>query len=246
MSIFVLIGGGENGREGTNYETEAIDKEIIKLANKVQDIHFLFLAHGNNYEKSYYEVMKKIYQDKFKCVCDILAKEEICNKDIVKQKLEWADIIYVGGGNTLYMMNLWRRNGIDKILKQYINKEKIFCGISAGAISWCRYGISDSKISNKNDNFIRVSGLNLFNILFCPSYDKRVEKRENIEKIIRKTKLPMLALENGTALVIENDKYKAIHSLENKKIYKFLYKDKQIYKCEIPFNRENESIINLV
>ena len=46
MSIFVLIGGGDNGREGTNYETEAIDKEIIKLANKVQDINFLFLAQG--------------------------------------------------------------------------------------------------------------------------------------------------------------------------------------------------------
>ena len=28
MGIFVLIGGGENGREGTNYETEKIDKEI--------------------------------------------------------------------------------------------------------------------------------------------------------------------------------------------------------------------------
>ena len=65
MSTFVLIGGGENGREGTIYETEAIDKEIIKVSNKVKDIHFLFLAHGNNYEKSYYEVMKQIYQRLF-------------------------------------------------------------------------------------------------------------------------------------------------------------------------------------
>lgn len=31
MGIFVLIGGGENGREGTNYETEKIDKEIVSL-----------------------------------------------------------------------------------------------------------------------------------------------------------------------------------------------------------------------
>ena len=32
MGIFVLIGGGENGREGTNYETEKIDKEIVGFA----------------------------------------------------------------------------------------------------------------------------------------------------------------------------------------------------------------------
>ena len=50
MSKFVLIGGGENGRKGTEYETKEIDKEIIKLTNKVNNINFLFLAHGNNYE----------------------------------------------------------------------------------------------------------------------------------------------------------------------------------------------------
>lgn len=246
MSKFVLIGGGENGREGTNYETETIDKEIIKLSNKVKDIHFLFLAHGNSYEESYFKVMKKIYGDRFNCECDILAKEEIYNKDCVKKKLEWADIIYVGGGNTLQMMNLWRRNGIDKILKQYINEDKVFCGISAGAICWCEYGISDSKINSNNDEYIRVRGLNLFNILFCPSYDERVEKKENIEKIVRKTKVPMLALENGTAIVISNKKYKAIQSIENKSIYKCLYKNRKMYRYEIPFKKEYDPIINIV
>lgn len=237
MGIFVLIGGGENGREGTNYETEVIDKEIINLSYKDKDIHFLFLAHGNNYEKSYYEVMKKIYQDKLKCECDLLAKEEIYNKDIVKQKLEWADIVYIGGGNTFQMMNLWRRNGIDKILKQYINQEKVFCGISAGAICWCRYGISDSKITSINDDYIRVSGLNLFNILLCPSYDKRVNKKDNIEKIFKKTKIPMLALESGTALIIKDDKYRVIRSLEDKKIYKFLYENRKIINGVIEYGR---------
>ena len=34
MGIFVLIGGGENGRPGTSYETEQIDKEIVSLLSK--------------------------------------------------------------------------------------------------------------------------------------------------------------------------------------------------------------------
>ena len=59
MGIFVLIGGGENGREGTKYETEKIDKEIVKLLPKKKDKNLLFLAHGNNYETEYYKVINE-------------------------------------------------------------------------------------------------------------------------------------------------------------------------------------------
>ena len=62
MGIFVLIGGGENGREGTNYETEKIDKEIVSLLPTKKEKNFLFIAHGNNYEKEYYEVIKKNFE----------------------------------------------------------------------------------------------------------------------------------------------------------------------------------------
>ena len=34
MGRFMLIGGGECGRPGTVYETENIDREIVKLTQK--------------------------------------------------------------------------------------------------------------------------------------------------------------------------------------------------------------------
>lgn len=246
MGKFVLIGGGENGREGTKYETEQIDREIARLSNKNSDIHYLFLAHGNDYENSYYEVMSKIYKEKFNCECDILTKKEIENYDTVKNKIEWADIIYVGGGNTLKMMNLWKVNGFDTILKPFINSEKVFCGISAGAICWCKYGVSDSNMKTNNDDYIKVEGLNIFNTLFCPSYDERKEKEENLKKIMKESELPMLALEKGTAIVIEKGKCKAIRSLENKKIYKCFYKNENMYKIEIPIDKEYQSFEKLI
>ena len=136
MARFVLIGGGENGREGTKYETQSIDKEIVKITNR-KNPNFLFLAHGNDYEESYYNVMKKIYQNKFNCTCDILTKEEVFSLEIANEKLKLADIIYIGGGNTLKMINIWKRSGFSNILRNYITEDKTLCGISAGAIGAC-------------------------------------------------------------------------------------------------------------
>ena len=247
MGRFVLIGGGENGREGTVYETEKIDEEIVK-GTKKRHPNFLFLAHGNNYEKPYYEVMKKIYTNRFGCVCDSLFKEELNNKRVSEEKIKCADIIYIGGGNTLNMMNKWRREGFTNILKKYINTSKTFCGISAGAICWCKCGLSDSRVSaNKPNNYICVSGLGLIDILLCPSYDEKKNKQESLQKKMSKVyKIPALAFEKGTAIIIEDGKYKAIRSLDDKKIYKCFYKNKEYSKTEIDINKGFNKLENLI
>ena len=62
----VAIGGGQNGRikeDGTctPYETEPMDKEIVKLTNK-ENPNFLFLAHSQETEKAqeeYFETMER-------------------------------------------------------------------------------------------------------------------------------------------------------------------------------------------
>ena len=65
--------------------------------------------------------------------------------EIVEEKINWADIIYVGGGNTLRLMTLLRRHKIDVLLKQAAKQNKVLCGVSAGAICWCNFGNSDSR-----------------------------------------------------------------------------------------------------
>lgn len=63
--IIVAIGGGENGRileDGSYslYETEKIDREIIKLTNKDKP-NYLFINHAMPLEiqESYFTTMKK-------------------------------------------------------------------------------------------------------------------------------------------------------------------------------------------
>ena len=52
----------------------------------------------------------------------------------------WSDIIYVGGGNTLKMMKVWKKTGVDKMLKQAYEKGIVLSGLSAGSICWFRWG----------------------------------------------------------------------------------------------------------
>ena len=91
----VAIGGGENGRLLENniyapYETEIIDKEIIRLTDKGKP-NFLFVGHAMSFSKkienSYYETMKRIYGDKFNCNCTILCLTNHTLTTLTKNRL---------------------------------------------------------------------------------------------------------------------------------------------------------------
>lgn len=150
-----------------------------------------------------------------------------------KDKLQWANIIYIGGGNTLKMMNAWRRYKFNETLYSIKEENKIFCGISAGAIAFCKYGVSDSRKTLKNDKYIKVKGLEIFNILFCPSFDEKSHYKKNIDRIISNAKLPMFALEKGTAIIVNKNKARIVKSIAEKKIYRIFKKGSDEYIKEL-------------
>lgn len=122
----VAIGGGKNGRinsSGVNepYETPTIDKEIIRLTGKKYP-NFLFLGHAqldSENEKEYFETMKNIYGKMYGCQCKTITRKELEHQnENVLEIIEWADIIYEGGGNTLDMVKLWKDTGFDFVLEK--------------------------------------------------------------------------------------------------------------------------------
>ncbi|HSI84840.1 MAG: Type 1 glutamine amidotransferase-like domain-containing protein [Candidatus Methylacidiphilales bacterium] len=52
------------------------------------------------------------------------------------ERVEKADIIYVGGGNTRNLIALWRASGLDSLLREAWERGTVLCGQSAGAICW--------------------------------------------------------------------------------------------------------------
>ena len=245
MSKIIAIGGGKNGYNDRPYETKEIDEEIVKQAG-IENPNFLFIGFASNdIEESYFNVTSEIFSN-LNCNTDILKLNEIAKLKIVKEKIERANIIYVGGGNTLKLMTLFNKYKIDILLKKAYLKDTILCGISAGGICWCEYGNSDSrKFTSNNKNLIKSTGLGFIKILFCPHYNE-IHRQENLKHMMKTTqKIPAIAFENGVALEVINDSYRFIKSIPNACVYKCYWKSNNYIKEPLEISSNFKSINEL-
>lgn len=242
----VAIGGGENGRISSDgiekpYETKEIDQEIIRLTGKVNP-NFLFLGHGQisfpiENELRYIETMKKIYQDLLKCNFRCLTIEEL-KTDITKAKqyVEWADIIYEGGGDTPKMMDLWKHTGFDILLRKAWLQGKVVCGISAGAICWFSCGITDNP-EYLNLEINKVDGLGFVDAYLSPHCQKE-GKRDRINRTLKQIDKVGISLSNCAAIEIIDNTYRIIKTkpiVEKFEPYvlKSYYKDGELIEKDI-------------
>lgn len=205
----MLIGGG-NTRAGA-WETKEIDIEAVKMTGKEKP-NFLFVGIASQFADSYYDAMKAIYKE-LGCECQYLKKKNIINnRDIVENKIRNADIIYIGGGDTIKLMTELEEYNLSELFIEAINSNKVIVGISAGAIMLCNEGYSDSlKIIGKSDKYDFIKGLGILPITFSPHHSDEKDNELSGE-IGDKT---VYGLENGVALKIEDNKYTVIKSMDN-------------------------------
>lgn len=243
MVRIVAIGGGENGRVGTKYETKLIDKEIVRLSGKKHP-KVLFILPKSPFQENYFQQMQKVFR---KLGCNI-SPLYLDNRKSNKRELECAvlgcDIIYVGGGNTLKMLKDWRKSGLDKILLKASKKNIILSGLSAGAICWFRYGCSYLQQNTNNKKcFMRIKGLDLIPALCCPHYDDGTDRKFNLEKMMKRTTEIGLAFDNCSAIEIIDYKYRIITSNRKANAYRVYWKDGE-YHEEIIEKKKNFSPIS--
>ena len=134
MRKIIAIGGGEIGRPGVKNETLGIDREIIKLSGK-ENPKLLFIPTASGDALGYIESAQNHFGKKLGCKIDSL--ELIIKKYSKKEisdKILNSDIIYVGGGNTLKMMKVWRKFGVDALLEKAMKKGIDLSGLSAGSL----------------------------------------------------------------------------------------------------------------
>ncbi|MBR5279304.1 MAG: Type 1 glutamine amidotransferase-like domain-containing protein [Clostridia bacterium] len=221
----VAIGGGECGRitkSGNKmpYETKEIDAEIIRLTEKKKP-NFLFIGHAQSNEqneRNYFEAMSAIYENIFGCECKTILKSDLSsrNSEIIKKSLCWADIIYVGGGDTKGMLKLWSETGFDKLLQDAWLSGKVMCGLSAGANCWFNSCCSDSLKLELNDNtapMIDLYGLDLLNAYFTPHCDYVSEysnRLEHMKNALVNRDIVGIGISNCCAIEIVDNKYRLI------------------------------------
>lgn len=216
MGIIVAIGGGELRLK----ETLVIDQKIVELSGKVQP-NLLFIHTASGESEDYEEGLKATYKDLLGCQVEALyLLKKTPTYAAIQEQIDWADIIYVGGGNTRSMMNVWRDYRVDEILLQAFQEGKVLSGLSAGSICWFEAGQSDSDLVEgvETKEFSIVQGLGLLPFLHSPHFDEG-NREADMEVKMMDSKLPGLCLTNGAAMVVRDHHYEVLKARTGAKAY---------------------------
>ena len=165
----------------------------------------LFIPTASIYEeyKGYVGSARKLFK-KFGAVLTEMdiSKEEYEN---IEAAFNSADIIYFTGGNSFFLLEQLRRKGVDKLLKEELNKGKLFIGESAGAIV-CAPDIKYIEMMDEKPGDYSLTddgGLSLINFYVLPHYLTAPFKKVT-EKILEQfNDLDICPINNSQAVIVE-------------------------------------------
>ena len=201
----VAIGGAELKTK----ETLEIDRYIAKLAY----VHAggtrpyaLFIGTASHDSMPYYNTFHKTYTGELglKTDCALTVYGEM-DYEKIKGKFMKADMIYVGGGDTLFMLDHWKKSGVYDLVLDAYERGVILSGLSAGGICWFEKIFTDSPSVNGNDKYNMSAAMGLINGVACPHYgSRRGEFIKELKENETLFSLPVLGLSDNSAAVFKN------------------------------------------
>jgi dipeptidase E len=137
------------------------------------------------------------------------------NIDEMKAQLDVADIVYIAGGNTFYLLKQLKDSGFDKLLTGYVADGGLYAGASAGALV---AGVDIEPVSTidepeKVNGLKSTKGLGFVNIVPIPHCDMTT-RSEPIEAIKAKyaDRFELVLLTDDDALVVDGNTWKMVRS----------------------------------
>ncbi|MBO7214424.1 MAG: Type 1 glutamine amidotransferase-like domain-containing protein [Clostridia bacterium] len=202
----IAIGGGDM-KEKT---TIKIDEYIANLAKEHagdKRAYGLYIGTASHDFMPAFNTFRKTYTSVFDIKADCLLLENVETSDErIDEKISKADFIYVGGGDTLYMLKKWKeRNLIDKLVSAY-ERGVILTGRSAGAICWFETMYTDSEIMNgESEEYKLYSGLGVLKGACSPHFNLR---EKDLTEAIKNNSIPSVyAIEDNSAIEFINGEY---------------------------------------
>jgi dipeptidase E len=113
----------------------------------------------------------------------------------VASHLLCQDVIYVGGGNVVSMLGVWRAHGLDEVLHRAWQQGIVLCGPSAGSLCWFSEALSAFHGPPQ-----RVRGLGLLPYSNCVHYDAEPQRREEYHRFVGDGMRAGFAADDGAAL----------------------------------------------
>ncbi len=186
------------------FENKRIGEKFVKLVDKpVQLIKVIFVptASRTKEELKYVEAAKKELLNFGIKVENITALN--LNHNVSYNEVKNFDVIYVCGGNTFWLLHKVRETGFDKVIKQFLNNDKLYVGVSAGSIL-VGPNIEIAVPFDENDiGLTNFTGLNLVKVVISPHYT--VKEKLIIDQYKKQLNCQIIPLTDRQAcLVIDN------------------------------------------
>ena len=133
------------------------------------------------------------------------------NKKEIERRLSAADLIYIVGGKQLIYGDLFKKTGVDNMLKKLLDT-KVIMGTSAGSIVLGK--LIDSKYYWKERYNIDLNGiqnneLEFVNFNIIPHYMRKDHKKWNEEfykKVAEENSFPLYAINDNQAVIYNDGK----------------------------------------
>ena len=212
----ISIGGG-----GFTHETDkSLDQFVLNQLN-IKNFKIGFLPTASKDDKKKIDLFYKRFDNNY----SQLSHFNLCSKiEGFKDWILGKDIIYVGGGNTSYMLEIWKRNNLIETFKEAYNKGIILSGVSAGAICWFDWILSDSE----GKGLKPLRGINLISGS-CTPHSSENERIKKFKNDIENSKLPEgIAIDDGVAVLFIDGKPSEVYSSRNNHDAYFIDKRKKI------------------
>ena len=212
----ISVGGG-----GFTHESDKSLDEFVLSQSEVKNIKIGFLATASKDDK------KKInfFYNRFEKLNLQLSHFNLCTE--VKNFSEWIlnkDIIYIGGGNTAYMLKVWKEQNLSRYFKKAYEKGIILSGVSAGAVCWFDWILTDSLGSVLQP----IKGINLISGS-CTPHSSDSKRINQFELNIKNNKLPPgIAIDDGVAVLFIDGKPSQVYSSRKNHDAYFIDKNKKI------------------
>lgn len=130
-----LIGGGEI----RNGETYQIDEELKSLAPSGST--FVFFGFAAQDSVQYSNTITSVFGDKFM----VLVPTEEKGREYAISAIKSASVIYLGGGDTDRLIQLFSKWGLVEYLTSALNRGVHIAGMSAGALALSSWYIHEDK-----------------------------------------------------------------------------------------------------
>lgn len=202
-----LIGGGEIAKK----ETIEVDRVFLKEMGGAGSAKLLFFPTAANDSEGYIRVFSE-YFSALGCNNIESAKLNSEPEEKIKEKIDRANVIYLGGGSTKFLIDTFREKNIVEFLNIFVKEKKVLVGMSAGA---CALG-GIALISEIEEDLQLEEGWNILpEAIILPHYKK--DYQDTLDQI--KAYYPqkyVFGIPEGSAVHIKNARVKFVGKVVEK------------------------------